>query len=302
MKGIVLAGGTGSRLAPMTLAVSKHLLPVADKPMIYYPLTTLMSAGVTDILVISTPADLPQYRRLLGDGAQLGLRIGYAEQPRPEGIAQALLIGAEHIGGDTVALALGDNVFAGPGLPDILRSNAADVSGCVLFGAQADDPRRYGIGVADADGRLVHIEEKPARPRSSQAITGLYFYDNDVVDIARRLEPSGRGELEITDVNRVYVRRHRARLVNLGEEFLWRDAGTPDSLRDTGRRILSLEKDLGSRVACVEEVALRLGLIDARTCHRLGAAQANSGYGEYVMAVARGVGEGSPETSAGASR
>ncbi|MFC9975245.1 sugar nucleotidyltransferase [Spirillospora sp. NPDC127200] len=287
MKGVILAGGTGSRLGPVTRAVSKHLLPVAGKPMVYYPLATLMSAGVTEILLISTPADLPQYRRLLGDGAQLGLRVGYAEQQQAAGIAEALIIAADHIGDDQVALALGDNIFAGPGLAPMLRRQARDVPGCVLFGARVADPRRYGVGVTDADGRLVDIEEKPERPRSSQAITGLYLYDAAAVDIAKNLRPSARGELEITDVNREYLRLGRARLVELGGRFLWWDTGTPEALREAEERIRAIEDDQGSRVACVEEVALRLGLIGPEQCHSLGAGLANSDYGRYVMAIAR---------------
>jgi glucose-1-phosphate thymidylyltransferase len=291
MKGVILAGGTGTRLHPITRAVSKQLLPVYDKPMIYHPLSTLMLAGVREILLISTPDDLPGFRRLLGDGHELGLTITYAEQPSPDGLAQAFVIGAEHVGDDCAALVLGDNIFHGPGFSGLLHRSVAAVEGgadgCVLFGYAVKDPERYGVGAADADGRLVSIEEKPAHPRSNRAITGLYLYDNAVVEIARGLRPSARGELEITDVNRAYLEQGRARLVDLGRGFAWLDTGTHDSLLEAGQYVQILEHRQGIRIACVEEVALRMGFIDADACFELGARQAKSGYGEYVMAVAK---------------
>jgi glucose-1-phosphate thymidylyltransferase len=294
MKGIILAGGSGSRLHPITRAVSKQLLPVYDKPMIYHPLSTLMLAGIREILLISTPDDLPGFRRLLGDGHELGLTLTYAEQPSPDGLAQAFLIGAEHVGDDCTALVLGDNIFHGPGFSGLLRRSITAVEdgtdGCVLFGYPVTDPERYGVGEADGDGRLVSIEEKPAQPRSNRAITGLYLYDNAVVGIARGLRPSARGELEITDVNRAYLDQGRARLVDLGRGFAWLDTGTHDSLLEAGEYVQILEHRQGIRIACVEEVALRMGFIDADACFALGARQARSGYGEYVMAVAKAVG------------
>jgi glucose-1-phosphate thymidylyltransferase len=291
MKGIILAGGTGTRLHPITRAVSKQLLPVYDKPMIYHPLSTLMLAGIREILLISTPDDLPGFQRLLGDGHELGLTITYAEQPSPDGLAQAFLIGADHVGDDCAALVLGDNIFHGPGFSALLHRSVGVVEsgadGCVLFGYAVKDPERYGVGEADADGRLVSIEEKPAQPRSNRAITGLYLYDNGVVDIARRLHPSARGELEITDVNRSYLEQGRARLVDLGRGFAWLDTGTHDSLLEAGQYVQILEHRQGIRIACIEEVALRMGFIDADACFELGARQTKSGYGEYVMAVAK---------------
>ncbi len=290
MKGIILAGGAGTRLHPITRAVSKQLLPVYDKPMIYYPLSVLMLAGIRDILVITTPEEQSMFVRLLGDGAELGLRITYAAQPEPNGIAQAFLIGAEHIEGESCALVLGDNIFHGPGFATTLRDCIAAVErgddGAVLFGYPVRDPERYGVGVADANGRLVDIEEKPATPRSNRAITGLYLYDQRVVDIARHLTPSARGELEITDVNRAYLEKDAARLIDLGRGFAWLDTGTHDSLLEAGQYVQVLEHRQGVRIACLEEIALERGWIDADACHALGAAQGKSGYGEYVMAVA----------------
>ncbi|PZG51940.1 glucose-1-phosphate thymidylyltransferase [Spongiactinospora gelatinilytica] len=286
MKGIVLAGGRGTRLHPITVAVSKQLLPVSDKPMIYYPISVLMLAGIRDILLISSPDQVPNFVRLLGDGAQFGLNITYAAQESPDGIAQAFLLGADHIGGGPAALILGDNIFHGPSFSDVLEENVRDVSGCVLFGYPVSDPGRYGVGETDASGRLISIEEKPERPRSNRAVTGLYFYDNDVIDIAKNLRPSGRGELEITDVNLAYVRQGRARLVDLGRGFAWLDTGTPEALLQAGQYVQTIELRQGVRIACLEEVALRMGFIDAEQCHRLGAAQAGSGYGQYVMNIA----------------
>lgn len=286
MKGILLAGGRGTRLLPATLAVSKQLLPVNDKPLIYFPLSVLMLAGIRDILLISTPQDLPQVRRLLGDGSRLGLRLTYAEQAEPNGIAEALVLGADHLGGEPVALILGDNVFHGYNFQELLREECRAVDGCVLFGYPVHDPHRYGIAETDPGGRLLSIEEKPERPRSNRAIVGLYLYDGDVVDIAKNLTPSARGELEITDVNRAYLEQGRAKLVDLGRGFAWLDAGTPDSLLQAGQYVQLLERRQGVRIACLEEIALRMGYIDAEACHRLGVELEKSTYGQYVISVA----------------
>ncbi|MGP4020953.1 glucose-1-phosphate thymidylyltransferase RfbA [Saccharopolyspora sp. 5N708] len=287
MRGIVLAGGSGTRLRPLTLAVSKQLLPVGDKPMIYYPLSVLMLAGIKDILIICTPRDVERYRALLGDGSALGLRFSYAVQPEPAGLAEAFVIGADHIGDEPVALVLGDNIFHGAAFQQVLREAVRQLDGCVLFGYQVHDPQHYGVGETDATGRLIGLAEKPARPRSNRAITGLYLYDPDVVDIAKNLRPSPRGELEITDVNRVYLERGRARLVDLGRGFAWLDTGTPESLVQAAQYVTTLEQRQGVRIACLEEVALRMGFIDARTCRRLGEDMGNSAYGQYVVALAR---------------
>jgi glucose-1-phosphate thymidylyltransferase len=286
MKGILLAGGRGTRLLPATLAVSKQLLPVNDKPLIYFPLSVLMLAGIRDILLISTPEDLPQIRRLLGDGSRLGLTLSYAEQPEPNGIAEALVIGADHAAGGPVALVLGDNVFHGYNFQELLREECRQVDGCVLFGYPVHDPQRYGIAGTDARGRLLSIEEKPASPRSNRAIVGLYLYDGEAADIAKNLTPSARGELEITDVNRAYLAKGRAKLIDLGRGFTWIDAGTPDSLMQAGQYVQLLERRQGVRIACLEEIALRMGYIDAEACHRLGAELRRSSYGQYVMSVA----------------
>ncbi|MEV0144417.1 MULTISPECIES: glucose-1-phosphate thymidylyltransferase RfbA [unclassified Nonomuraea] len=286
MKGILLAGGRGTRLLPTTLAVSKQLLPVNDKPLIYFPLSVLMLAEIRDILVISTPEDLPQIRRLLGDGSRLGLRITYTEQDEPNGIAEALVLGADHIGDDSVALILGDNVFHGYSFQEILRQECRDIDGCVLFGYPVRDPERYGIAETDAAGRLLSVEEKPAAPRSNRAVVGFYLYDNEAVDIAKNLSPSARGELEITDVNRAYLERGRAKLVDLGRGFAWLDAGTPESLLQAGQYVQLLEQRQGVRIACLEEIALRMGYIDAEACHRLGVELEKSAYGQYVISVA----------------
>lgn len=290
MKGIILAGGSGTRLHPLTQAVSKQLLPVYDKPMIYYPLSVLMLAGIREILVISTPDDLPLFRRLLGDGSDLGITLTYAEQAQPNGLAEAFVIGADHVGDDSAALVLGDNIFYGDRFSTTLQRHAALTDGCVLFGYPVRDPQRYGVGELDADGRLVSIEEKPAVPRSNLAITGLYMYDNEVVSIARDLKPSARGELEITDVNNHYVRQGRATLVDLGRGFAWLDTGTHDSLLDAGQYVQVLEHRQSVRIACLEEVALRMGYIDADACHALGLKLAKSGYGDYIMEIARSLG------------
>ncbi|MCD0452132.1 glucose-1-phosphate thymidylyltransferase RfbA [Actinocorallia sp. API 0066] len=289
MRGIILAGGTGSRLLPITRGTSKQLLPVYDKPMIYYPLSVLMLAGVRDILVISSPGDLPQYRELLGDGSAIGIRLSYAVQEKPRGIAEAFLVGADHIGDGPVALVLGDNVFHGAGFAELLRPHRSHTDGCVLFGYAVRDPERYGVAEVDEGGRLLSIEEKPDHPKSDLAITGLYLYDNDVVSVARGLRPSARGELEITDVNREYLARGKASLVNLGRGLAWLDTGTHDSLLEASQYIKTIEHRQGVRVACIEEVAVRMGYIDPDQCHRLGAGLASSGYGQYVMRVAEDV-------------
>ncbi|MBO0849810.1 MAG: glucose-1-phosphate thymidylyltransferase RfbA [Pseudonocardia sp.] len=290
MKGIVLAGGAGSRLHPITNAVSKQLLPVYDKPMIYYPLSVLMFGGIREILIISTPTDLPLFERLLGTGEELGLNLSYAVQPQPNGLAEAFLIGADHVGNDCAALVLGDNIFHGPGFPAQLRAAIAGLDGCVLFGYPVKAPGRYGVGEADPSGRLISIEEKPARPRSNRAITGLYLYDNDVLEIAKRITPSARGELEITDVNRVYLERGTATLIDLGRGFAWLDTGTHDSLIEAAQYVQVLEHRQGIRIACLEEIALSMGYIDADACFALGAKLGGSRYGEYVMSIARAAG------------
>ncbi|WP_280874184.1 glucose-1-phosphate thymidylyltransferase RfbA [Streptomyces pseudovenezuelae] len=286
MKGIILAGGSGSRLHPITLAVSKQLLPVGDKPMIYYPLSVLMLADIREILIITTPHDLPQFQRLLGDGSDLGLHIDYAEQPKPNGIAEAFVIGADHIGDDSVALVLGDNIFHGPSFSKVLAKEREELDGCLLFGYEVHDPERYGVGETDKEGMLISIEEKPSRPRSNRAITGLYFYANDVVARAAELRPSARGELEITDLNRIYLEDGRARLRALGRGFAWLDTGTPESLLQAAQYVRTLEERQGVRIACVEEVALRKGFIGPEECHRLGALMDSSDYGRYVMTIA----------------
>jgi glucose-1-phosphate thymidylyltransferase len=286
VKGLILAGGHGTRLNPITLGVSKQLLPVYDKPMIYYPLSVLMLAGITDIQIISSPDDLGAFRRLLGDGSWLGISLSYAEQDKPRGLADAFLLSADHIGADPVALVLGDNIFYGAGFGTLVNRAARGVEGCVLFGHPVRDPERYGVGELDKRGKLISIEEKPARPRTNLAITGLYLYDNKVVDIARGLQPSARGELEITDVNRIYLERDEATLIQLGRGFVWLDTGTPDALMEAGQYVQVLEHRQGVRIACLEEIAWRMGYIDRDTCFRLGSRLAKSPYGQYIMEVA----------------
>ncbi|MGW2667980.1 glucose-1-phosphate thymidylyltransferase RfbA [Streptomyces sp. NPDC001272] len=286
LKGIVLAGGSGTRLRPLTGTLSKQLLPVYDKPMIYYPLSVLMLAGIREIQIISAKNHLDMFRSLLGDGSQLGLELTYAEQDEPRGIAEAFLIGEEHIGDSPVALILGDNVFHGPGFSSLIQKAARRLDGAELFGYPVQDPERYGVGELDAEGRLVSLVEKPAVPRSNLAVTGLYLYGNDVVEIAKGLSPSPRGELEITDVNRVYLAQGRARLNELGRGFAWLDMGTHDSLLQAGQYVQLLEQRQGERIACVEEIALRMGFISHEQCFALGRELGDSGYGKYVRQLA----------------
>ncbi|RJQ82787.1 MAG: glucose-1-phosphate thymidylyltransferase [Desulfobacteraceae bacterium] len=285
MKGIILAGGSGTRLYPLTYAVSKQLMPVYDKPMIYYPLAILMLTGIREILVITTPDDQPQFQRLLGDGAQWGLAIDYAVQPRPEGLAQAFIIGERFIGQEAVCLVLGDNVFFGHGLPDVLRRAAKQTGGATVFGYYVRDPQRYGVVSFDADFRVLDIEEKPSNPKSNYAVTGLYFYDNDVVAIAKGIKPSGRGELEITDVNRAYLRRGDLRVELLGRGTAWLDTGTHASLLDAGNFIKVVEDRQGLKIACLEEIAFRMGYIDAEQVRKLATLTANNGYGSYLQQI-----------------
>ena len=282
MKGIILAGGSGERLYPLTQVVSKQLMPVYDKPMIYYPLSVLMISGIRDILIISTPNDLPLYQRLLGDGSHYGLRFSYAEQPRPEGLAQAFMIGRAFVGNDAVALILGDNIFCGHGLGAILRKHQQHHMGGTVFGYRVVDPQRFGVVEFDAAGKVVGIEEKPAQPRSHHAITGLYFYDNQVLDIAKSLKPSARGELEITDINRTYLERGQLDVQLLGRGIAWLDTGTHESLLRAGKFIEAIEVKQGMKIACIEEVAYRMGYIDAEQVLRLAAPLAKSGYGLYL--------------------
>jgi len=290
MKGIILAGGAGTRLHPITRAVSKQLLPVFDKPMIYYPLSVLMLAGIRDILVITTPEDNAGFKRLLGDGSEWGLQISYAEQAAPNGLAEAFIIGADHIGDDSVALVLGDNIFYGQGFSQTLKRAVTDVEGCVLFGYPVRDPERYGVGEKDSTGRLISIEEKPTKPKSNLAITGLYIYDNDVVKHSANLQPSARGELEITDLNNIYVQQGKASLIDLGRGFAWLDTGTHDSLLEAGEFVQVLEHRQGVRISCLEEIALVSGFIDADQCMALGQSLAKSPYGQYVISVAAAAG------------
>ena len=287
MKGIILAGGSGTRLYPITRAVSKQLLPVYDKPMIYYPLSTLMLAGIRDILVITTPQDAAAFQYLLGDGAQWGLNLSYAVQPRPEGIAQAFLIGKHFIGNDACALVLGDNIFYGHGFTEKLKAAASRSTGATVFGYHVLDPERYGVVAFDREGLATAIEEKPKAPRSSWAVTGLYFYDNAVVDIAADIKPSARGELEITDVNNRYLARGNLQVERLGRGFAWFDTGTHDSLADASSYIQTIEKRQGQRVAVPEEIAFLNGWIGREALMALGSKIEKNGYGQYLMKLAQ---------------
>jgi len=285
MKGILLAGGSGTRLYPLTRAVSKQLVPVYDKPMIYYPLSVLMLAGIRDILVITTPEDQAAFRRLLGSGEDLGIRIRYAAQERPEGIAQAFLIGREFIAGDSVALALGDNIFYGHGLPEVLRRAARRDRGATVFAYRVRDPERYGVVELDADGRGLSIEEKPQRPRSPWAVTGLYFYDESVVTVAAGLRPSRRGELEITDVNKAYLERGLLFVEKVGRGIAWLDTGTHDSLMQAANFIQAIEERQGLKVACLEEIAFRMGYITKEDVRAMAEPMKQNGYGQYLLRV-----------------
>jgi glucose-1-phosphate thymidylyltransferase len=290
MRGIILAGGTGSRLHPITLAVSKQLVPVYDKPMIYYPLSTLMLAGIREVLVITTPHEQEAFRRLLGDGSAYGVEISYAVQPAPDGLAQAFLIGEQHIGDGPVALVLGDNIFYGPGLGIHLR-RFADIDGAAIFGYRVADPSAYGVVTFDDDGRATSLEEKPERPRSHYAVPGLYFYGPGVAEHARTLTPSARGELEITDLNNRYIQHGTARLIELGRGMAWLDTGTHDSLLEASTFVQVLEHRQGEQIACIEEIAWRMGYIEREELHRLGEQLGKSRYGQYIVRLAT---DGSP--------
>jgi len=285
MKGIILAGGSGTRLHPVTRGISKQLLPVYDKPMVYYPLSVLMLAGIREILVISTPHDLPLFRRLLGDGSELGISLSYAEQPHPNGLAEAFLIGETFVRNESVCLVLGDNIFYGSGLATLLQHEAKAVEGCTLFGYRVKDPERYGVAELGKGGRLLSIEEKPKNPKSNLAVTGLYFYDNQVVSLTKRQRPSARGELEITDLNNAYVSQGHARIVDLGRGMAWLDTGTHDSLLEASTFVQVLEHRQGIQIACIEEIAYRMGYISREQLVASAEKLGKSRYGKYLMEV-----------------
>jgi glucose-1-phosphate thymidylyltransferase len=286
-KGIILAGGTGTRLWPATRAISKQLLPIYDKPMIYYPLSTLMLADIRDVLIISTPEDTPRFVQLLGDGSLWGLNLSYAVQPSPDGLAQAILIGEKFIGNDDTTLVLGDNIFFGHGLPDLLQRAGQRSGGATVFAYHVLDPERYGVAEFDESGNVLSIEEKPKFPKSNYAITGLYFYDSDVVELAKSLKPSSRGELEITDLNRLYLETSRLKVELLGRGFAWLDTGTFDSLLDAGQFISTIEKRQGQKIACIEEIAWRQGWISTDQLVAIAASLGRSGYGSYLLTLVK---------------